>query len=199
MLALLLFAGCVKHDFKYLYRQPKILIYDTLTHKEVLDGQTLEHKNQLFTVLMPTDDYSASNLFAAFSNQAYASKPAPATYKPVERIKDVKIIALFNYNAQLPAGSDLVDSCTFVTTSWMDNDGEVYARPYTEAGAEYSKQQLLDKLNQSDGGIYSIIKRVSFRIKATPASLSIQQFAIVFITEQSSRITDTTVRFLLKP
>lgn len=198
LIVLLVFAGCVRHDYKYIYLQPRVHVFDTVAHNEIPELQALSFNNHLFSVTLPTDEYTASNFFSAFSNKAYATSiPAP-TYTAIEKITDIKFMCLKDYNSAFPAGTDIMDSCVFMYNQFMNSDEEIYPMPVYGSGYEYSKQDLLDMLNNNPGH-YNVTKRISFRLKTRPSVTSAQQFAVLLIIDNSTRITDTTVSFKFLP
>lgn len=192
-LALTLFSRCTP-DYAYLYIHPNALVFDTLRPQLPLaDHDTCPFQSHYLTVLMPVEQYHAA-VPSGFSS-AYASYKDDS-FSPVEEISEIRIITLYPYR-QFPAGSDISDSCDFFRDQNL-SDSAFFSSPRLQQ----EKQDIIWEMNdqQNQLGEYAHeIRRFSFRLKQPPVSGSLQRLAVVFVTKERSRYSDTTDFFYLKP
>lgn len=182
-------------DKEFLYVRPNVLVFDTLGPRILGNGDSTGFQSHYLTVLMPVETYNVSVPLPGISS-AYASYKEPYP-RAIEQIKQIEIVNLFPYGS-LPAGSDISDSCLYFDDH-SDNDSALFSGPLSAS----TKQDIISDMNKPDDRYLFTAgdarKRFSFRLPKAPAGIVPQRLAVVFITKEMSRYTDTTDLFYLKP
>lgn len=183
-------------DKRFLYVRPNALVFDTSasTPRILSGGESVTYSSHYLTVLMPVEEFSACAPGPGFST-------ATASYRKnrmsaIETIDKIQVIALKPYLGYA-AGTDIAQDCRF----YMDQSNKDSAF-FSSPREEVSRQQVIDRMNNTYSNFvddYNAQQRFSLRLPGTPLATSQQQFAIVFITRDNSRFSDTTVAFYLQP
>ncbi|MBS1772725.1 MAG: hypothetical protein JST82_07690 [Bacteroidetes bacterium] len=186
LLLFILGIGCStrSNDRKYIYMQPDIRVTNAYDIRLVNENDSVLYSNMQIEVKMPYNTYTVSAPKLWPSNAAYASHKEGRMI-PMEKITNIKVIPLFDYNANYPKGKDISDSCAFI-----------------EGKSSNSKKNIISRFNTGSDDYYytaNILSSMNIVIKTSPAGKQTQQFAFVIETSNQSSYSDTTVVFTLKP
>ena len=196
------FIGCDSHKkTRYLYQKPELQLYDSTEQLKDADA-SVSHGNYYLYVYMPVSEFTyTSNYSFSLVQKAYATRQ-DYDIKPLEEIKDLKVITLRNYNTEVKAGANVTDSCIFYLHSITAGDS-VIAQP-----KRTGKDGLLSMLNigikrpyqtRSELDFAEVTESFSFRLSQPPSVGGPQQFAIIFQTATPSQFGDTSVIFTINP
>jgi hypothetical protein len=193
--------ACNYRQYKYVYIHPVAEVFDTTSGGEIKEQQQVLYSDHLILVRTPNVQFASGSDFSLVT-RAYASHKERNPYIQVEKITSLRIITLNNYSDGFQAGSDIADSCVFYT-NLVETDTLEDIHKYSPVNKDVvTKSGLLGKMNQSDLGSYDYympLQNFGFKIKLPPSSAAQQRFAVIFETSTPSRLTDTTVSFILKP
>lgn len=180
---LLSLAGCREEKTTIIYRSVTSVVREGAVNeqgRELLPGGTVAYNRCSVWLQLNTTELLGLKL-PSIANKLYARGE---TFRNMEKLTDIRVITLNDYNTQYPAGSDLSAAVGFLE----------------EGGTLTGKAKMLERLNRN----YNVfetdpIRSFSFRPGTPPAAASAQQFAIELRTEQQSVLRDTTITFILQP
>jgi len=140
-------------------------------------------------VNIPVQTVEVANIFSLPGNVVYAYKPSPVTPIALEKITDIRIRPLNDYNTTYPAFNDMTAACTFVTST---------IKAYADT---LSKEELISSLDNIQSEFESSFHQGQFYIQLNepPSGIREQQFIIELITDKNSRLADTTQPIILTP
>lgn len=194
--SLLIFGGCVARDTTIIYQKLIARVY-TNTGTTVQNGTSFRQDDVFFTALLPYATL-ASNF--QWGSAAYAFKPSEGYIKLAEKVADIKVIALNDFNDTYKAGSNLADDCIYYDTEQYYSADDMY-KAYIDSSAR-TKQETIDYINSYSGAgnwYVNIVQRFAFRIKAKAYTSKPQRFAVILVTDKYSALADTTVTINFKP
>lgn len=193
---LLLLAGCSVSDYKMIYTAFNSEVYnvDNMGNPYLISEDDScnysDHYIRLSFEIQVVQEYASLLPVAA----TYAWQYGDPSYETIEKIQDIKVISLGDYNDDIHAGNEIAQQCNFYTGSGYstvvndnitDKDGAInYLNDiYTQNGTE-----------STHNGKY-----INFKVATPPAHSGLQRFAIAVYTENNSVLRDTTVAFILQP
>lgn len=184
----LLYTGCRRAATKYIYMNPQAMAM--LTTGPVPEMNTVSYAGLYIEVNIPTQAVQVAGLLSLPGNIAYAFQPGdPPPPIGLEKITDIRIKPLNDYNATYPAFSDMLAGCTFVTTTMA-------------AFADtLSKEEIISNMDHHDDRIRFNSPHGPFYIKLNepPTGTGEQRFIIELITDKNSLLADTTQPIILTP
>jgi len=194
--SLLIFGACTTRDTTIIYQKLMARTY-TKNGTTVQNGATSRQDDIFFTALLPYATL-ASNF--QWGNAAYAFKPSEGYIKLAEKVADIKVIALNDFNDTYKEGSNLADDCIYYDTEQYYSADDVY-KAYIDSSAR-TKQETIDYINSYSGAgnwYSNILQRFAFRIQSKAYTATPQRFAIILVTDKYSALADTTVTINFKP
>lgn len=183
--------SCFRNTYNVLYERidSRLYRYEEDTYHNLIREDTglaayatvpREHlllSGHLFMHLFLTQAHTGWN---NLGTRAWAYKPGPAVYHHQERIKEVRIITLHDYNQSYPAGSDMAPICSFYAP---DNSGQWVDR----AG-------LYEKINTIQEQRMELLNFIDARLMESPQNAANeQQFVIQVYTDKGEMLSDTTL------
>ncbi|OSZ82699.1 hypothetical protein CAP35_05400 [Chitinophagaceae bacterium IBVUCB1] len=188
-LLLLLFIagiGCNNQKERFLYERPSFTVADTYNGRILGDNDSVFFSNMTLQVKIGSTKFNVG-IDMGIGNKAYASmRKDKVEIAPGEKISNIKIISLYDYNNKFKAGADIIDSCVL-----------------KEGKSVHDRKSLIKRMNTTYSEYYyaagGALQSLDITIKNPPSSISSQRFAIVFETENQSVLTDTTRLFTIKP
>lgn len=177
--------ACNDKDYKAYYKSAEITVTDLFSQQVVQPKDTVSHNNLQLRVQLTKERHLVTNNMWV-GNAAYATSRDRNRVTIIEKVKNIKLITLNDYNSNFKAGDDIMDSCYINNVYRNDERG------------------LISSMNeQTYGDVYdyeiSELGMFEFKIEARPDAATIQRFALVFETEAGSAFTDTTISFIVKP
>lgn len=182
--------GCDKKDRPFLFKDIRtdIIQYQSNGLESPLSkGDTANYSNFFLASAFDIKLLSSAKLIFQGS-KTYAFQPGDRHYKPVEKISNISITTLNNYNSNYPAGTDITAACRFrITGTYVDAK---------DSSASVAIEHLNAGFSDIDSDLQSAMQ---IYLNERPGQLSPQQFAIELRTEVNATIRDTTIHFYLKP
>lgn len=201
LISLCIFSSCDPNpDTRYMYIQPESAVYDTAMGKAI-DNSEVSISEMLVLIKTP---YSQQTVFhpsaLPFVTRSYATHKDMSRSYSVEKVTNMRVITLKDYDATHSAGSDVADICKFYTLK--NNPDSNKANPLP--GDTISVKKIVSEMNVSDAnssyGYYpGLRKDFVFRLASAPSGTSVQQFRVEFETATPSKFSTTTKQFTLKP
>lgn len=196
----LLLCGCDRRGSSFLYLKPHLAVYDTTNRTELLVNEEAQYGRTIFSVIIPVEEYKEAAILPLVG-KAYATSIRDPGIISIEKIRSIKIMTLRDYNALHKAGSDMTDSCIFLSNTYRPWDST-----YKYSSASQSLPRLISELNNDDRYPYEYNSHYSnstvsfsFLFRQPPAVAGQQQFVIKFETEEGAQFSDTSILFNLKP
>jgi|GEM_PF-3974731 hypothetical protein len=141
-------------------------------------------------------NYIFTNLTAhnwSFVNKAFAMSPADPSFKSLEKVTDIRIYTVQQYNNHYIAGSDISDSCLFN----LYNQG--YYESYQQDRGHLRKAEILKKMQEASD---DFTQQAVMGFGATPQTLpdagSRQQLVIEVRTNKGTMVRDTSITFKIR-
>lgn len=190
-----LLLSCGKSEYSYIYREIIADVYDKQGTRAV-DSSPIKYPEHSIGISMPISTVASR---MQWGNTAYAlSKEVFAS--PADRVADIRVITLNDYNANYKAGSNIVDECSFLQEGMQYTEGYSYRGPY-DFSKVWDKSSMIYHINQNPmaGRNSSVVQAIALHIKPLPDYNKPQRFAIALITENNVALIDTTVSFIFKP
>lgn len=194
LLLVLSLMGCNRSDHYFIYSNMTAEVMhrylaDSNVVVALVDGDTAVSGRFYVNVALDiteVDKVTASR-FLPGSTLYALQLPELGYYNLEGKISDIKVITLYDYNEDYPAGSDLSDACYFSSTQSMNDSA------FIDKAALINESHL--PMENGWSSYFSL-----FNVYTPEASIgSRQQLAIEVRMEQNTVIRDTTVTFLLKP
>lgn len=183
----LLYTGCKRAATRYIYLNPTAMA--TLTTGPIPEFNTVSFAGLFIEVNTLTQTVEVASNFSLPGNLAYATSIRIPTPIALEKITDLRIRPLYDYNATYPANSDMTNACLFVNSS---------SQLYVDT---FSKEELIASICNVQSEFESSFRQGPFYIKLNepPSGTREQQFIIELITDKHSRLADTTQPIILTP
>jgi hypothetical protein len=194
---LLLLAGCRGSDYKMIYTAFNSEVYNVhdMSNSHLISENDscnyADHYMQLSFEVQVVQEYAALLPVSA----AYAWQYGDPSYETIEKIKDIKVVSLEDYNNEIHAGDEIAQQCNFYTGNEYsivaDND---------ITNKDGAVNYLNDTYTQNNGTESTHDgKHIGLKIAVPPDHNGLQRFAIAVYTENNSVLRDTTVAFILQP
>ncbi len=126
----------------------------------------------------------------SFTNKAYAYSPAEPSIKVLEKITDIKVFTVNDYNSHYAAGTDISDSCLFKANTYSDYD-------YSYNPTKYESKASFLKRTSDVPDDFSTSSINSFKVKPLTYATSgtQQQLVVMLVTSRNTMVRDTTISF----
>jgi len=180
-LAFILYTGCIKGR-KYIFTQPSATVFASNGRTVVMHTSTVSVQDMSIVLRVNMQDVKVAGLQLP-GNYAYATsfkEPAPF---PLEKITDIRVRPLHAYNDGYGMLDDISEICTFSYNA--------------EGNDTISEGSVIEGINLADDRIG--MHDVYIYLQDPPAGVHTQQFVVELITDNNSRLADTTVKFILTP
>lgn len=181
-LTFMLYTGCSRKPAKYIYMPPSAILFTNMVAVPEESVVPVERVNIELRLNTQVIQVAATSFLPR--NSAYALSLKEPSLIPLEKIQDLHIRPLYDYNSSYAAMDDISNTCTY---------------SYSQSGGDsVSKQEMLQNFNA--GGLYGTRSPVFYiHFSEPPRNYHVQQFIVEVITDKNSRLADTTVEFILTP
>jgi len=181
--------GCDAKDYKFIYKMGKAACFRQDVYSGMVEIADVAAFDSLFVIEQFDNQILTSDNLHLRSNALYAYEPGDPNYIPVEKLTDIKIYTVNDYNAQYPAGSDITAICKFLInnllyTGYPPNDS--------------SRAWALSQLNNTQ--VYNTAQReLGFILTESPTTSGLQRFAFEIRTEINELLRDTSKAIVIHP
>lgn len=155
---------------------------------KVTEGESVPADSFMIRYEITAYTYLVQKQMPAMGNAAYAFKFASPLYNHIDKIKEIKVFTLNDYNATYAAGSDITPICRFHlrdmrTTANPEPLEEILKEIYTDEYWSYSQEAFSIGLSFADRPA----------VDNAP-----QRFRTEIYTDKGGIFLDTTVSFRIK-
>lgn len=177
-IALLLYTGCYTKQDRYLYLSPIVglsrITSDIGLEKELSEKEYIAYDSLNIKVNILTKSINIASILPS-SNAAYALTIQPPTLTPVEKINKINVRPTNYYDSAHLAYSDITAFCTFIIL-----------------GDTTDMQGAINYLNNPPDLHGEHIPAFTIKLKQPPALLVEQHFIIELLTDNNSKLADTS-------
>lgn len=182
--------GCEGKDYRFIYIMGSVTFWQEDTYqgqKEVKDSCSFPGfiiRQQLDYEILTAANFSFSG------NKLYAYTTPDPDYTPVEKLTDIKVYTVNNYNANYPAGTEITAICRFYT---LNND-------YDNPGGDSSVTWVLEKLNDTfTDASFNGSHAIDVSLAEPPSGTREQQFRFEIRTEHKELMRKESEIIVITP
>lgn len=182
LILFLLYTGCGRKAGRFIYMPPNAILFTNQVAVPASSVVPLDRLNIQLSMNMQEIQTAFNNYIPG--SQVYATtikEPIPIV---LEKLRDIRIRPVYDYNSRYRALDDISHTCTF---------------SYSHSGEDsVSKQDILEDFTNAEFAFYGL-NHVYIHFNEPPGAYHVQQFVVELITESNTILGDTTVEFILTP